>query len=499
MPIVLLVLLTLCNKPNKSTNYYFDSINGDNTNVGTSPQNPFKNLSKLLELTVKAGDSILLKSGCEFNEKLYFSGKGENGKPIVIGKFGGEVKPHIKGNATQNETVHIYNSENIVLRDLEISNKGNISVNGLKGLKVEVENYGEALNTTIDNLFIHDVDGGMELEESGGGAIYLQNSRDEDTTSSRFINLLVENCFIKDCTRDGIRMVGQWIRGKWNPNLNVVIRNNVIDGIPGDGIVVVGCDGALLEYNTIKNFPGTLPASEACDGIWPWSSDNTIVQFNMVSDHHSKIDGYAYDSDWNYHNTIFQYNLSYNNIGGFLLVIATDGWPEDWCVNGNENTQIRYNISINDGLRNYIMENQYFSPIIHMTGRTKNTIIEKNLFYLYPKPDPKIDRTLIHFTEHDTKFGEGDIFRNNYIYVAEETILSKEEKSINNIYLDNHYIGPLKTPAVGFSKYYGKFDKTMWHNVDDKNWDKLIDFVKDKTILIEGKEIPVWEVIGFSE
>ncbi len=104
----------------------------------------------------------------------------------------------------------------------------------------------------------------------------------------------------------------------------------------------------------MKNCPKTLPESEACDGIWPWCSDNTVVQFNVVSDHKSIIDGYAYDSDWGCRNSVFQYNLSYNNDGGFMLVIGTDGWPEDWCVNGNIETKVRYNVSINDGLRNYL-------------------------------------------------------------------------------------------------------------------------------------------------
>ncbi|HEY3371283.1 MAG TPA: right-handed parallel beta-helix repeat-containing protein [Prolixibacteraceae bacterium] len=495
----LMLILGSCTLQSKTSNYYFDAENGNDINSGTSPENAFKSLNKIQDLTVRAGDSILLKSGDVFIEKLFFTGKGEMGFPVVIGKYGGVARPHIKGNATQNEMVHIYNSQNIIIRDLEISNSGNESVFGLRGLKVEVKNYGDAHHTTIDNLFIHDVNGGLEINKGGGGAIYLQNSRDEDTIPSRFINLLVENCIINDCQRDGIRMGGQWIRSKWYPNKGVIIRNNVIDGIPGDGIVVVGCDSALVEYNTVRNFPETLPPSEACDGIWPWSSDNTIVQFNVVSDHHSIVDGYAYDSDWNCRNSIFQYNLSYNNIGGFILVIGTNGWPESWCVNGNSDTQIRYNISINDGLRNYQTEGKFFSPVVHLTGLTKNTNIDKNIFYFYPKPDPKIDRTVLHFSNHDAKYGEGDIFRNNFIYASEPTILAKEEGSVNNHYSANLFIGPLNIPSTGFSQYDGKFNQMMWYDTNDKNWDRLIEFVKDKTVPVNGKDIPVMEIIGFNQ
>jgi hypothetical protein len=497
--VVIALLMASCTQQKSTGNYYFDAENGNDANTGTTPEQAFKSLKKIEELQVKAGDSILLKSGCVFTEKLLFTGKGEAGKPVVIGKFGGEAKPHIKGDATQNEIVHILNSENIIIRDLEISNKGKELAYGLRGLKVEVKNYGEARNTIIDNVFVHDVSGGLEINKGGGSAIYLQNARDEDTIKSCFVNLLVQNCLIKDCTRDGIRMGGQWIRGKWFPNKGVVIRNNRIDGVPGDGIVVVGCDSALVEYNTVKNFPEILPPSEACDGIWPWSSDNTLVQFNTVSDHHSIVDGYAYDSDWNCRNTVFQYNLSYNNVGGFILVIATNNWPAEWCVNGNEDTQIRYNISINDGLRNYKTENRFFSPVVHLTGLTKNTNIEKNIFYLYPKPGPQVDRTVLHFSNHDNKYGEGDIFRNNFIYASEPTIFAKEEGSVNNHYSGNLFIGPLNAPSSGFTKYDGKFNRAMWYDANDKNWDKLIDFVKDKTVPVNGREIPVLEIIGFDK
>lgn len=493
------LLLFSCGPAPEHTNYYFDAENGSDANSGTSPKKAFKSLGKIQELKIRPGDSILLKSGCVFGEKLFFSGKGTPEQPVVIGKYGGAKRPWVKGSPMQKEAVQILNSENVVVRDLEISNKRDVREYQLSGLKVELKNYGEARNTVIDNLFIHDVSGGLKINKGGGTALLLQNADDKDSIPSRFVNLKIENCTIQNSSRDGIRLKGQWIRSKWFPNRGVVIRENLIDGVPGDGIVVSGCDSALIEYNTLKNFPEVLPPTEACDGIWPWSSDNTTVQFNVVSDHHSIVDGYAYDSDWNCRNTIFQYNLSYNNIGGFLLVIATDHWPESWCVNGNDGTQVKYNISINDGLRNYLTEKRYFSPVIHLTGLTKNTLMEKNLIYQLAKPAPQIDRTILHFTEHDKSFGQGDIFRENYIFVADPTVFSVEEKSINNQYSGNRFVGPLQTPSKGFERWNGPFGAAMWYNKTDPDWQKLVDFIKDKTIPVNGKEIPVLKLIGFPE
>lgn len=495
------VLFISCQQGTSYTNYYFDAVRGNDANMGTNPHEPFKSFTKLKELPLRPGDSILLKSGVVFTEKLLLTCTGDENNPIVLGKYGGSDLPHIKGDGSEESFAHIYNSQNIVIRDLEISNKGEQPIAGLKGLWVELYNYGEAKNITIDNLFVHDVFGSNIITEGGGIAICLQNGRDEDTISNRFNGLKIENCLIKESQRDGIKMKGYWIRSQWNPNLKVEIRNNVLDGVPGDGIVLSGCDGGLIEYNVMKNCPKTLPVTEACDGIWPWCSDNTLVQFNVVSDHKSMIDGYAYDSDWGCRNSVFQYNLSFNNDGGFMLIIGTDGWPADWCVNGNIGTIVKYNASINDGLRNYMTnagnKEAYFSPVVHFTGFTQNTLLENNLFYMMPKPEPHIDKTFFHFTEHDRAYGKGDQFINNYFHVSEEAVAVKEELAKNNVYQGNKFTGRLITPSTGFERHEGVFDKNLWYNQGDKNWDILIGFLKDKTIPVGGKELKVLDILGY--
>src|SRR6266540_395656 len=298
----LAILVGACEQKKNTTNYYFDAEKGNDKNPGTNPDQPFKSLSIIKNLALKPGDSILLKSGVVFTEQFYISCKGDSAKPIVLGKYGGEAKPHIKADGLHMEAVHIFNSEYVVVRDLEISNKGKEPIDGLNGLLVELYNYGTAKSITIDNLFVHDVYGVLVREKKGGdNAIQLKNLRDNnaDSISSRFDGVLVQNCFIKDCQRNGIMMWGNWIRKNWNPNLHVVIRHNILEGVPGDGIVPAACESPLVEYNIMRKCPSTLPPSEACDGIWPWSCDNAVIQFNIVSDHKSQVDGYGFDSDWN--------------------------------------------------------------------------------------------------------------------------------------------------------------------------------------------------------
>ena len=88
--------------------------------------------------------------------------------------------------------------------------------------------------------------------------------------------------------------------------------------------------------------------------------------------------------------------------------------------------------------------------------------------------------------------------RNIYIYVEEPTIALDATKSTNNFIESNLYVGPLKYSGDGFKKHTGKFDRTLWYDAEDENWSKLIEFVKDKKVMLDGKKISVLEIIGYN-
>jgi len=495
------LLLFSCYAPlNNNISYHFDSVNGDDKNHGTSPAHPFQSLAKIKELKLHPGDKILLKSGSVFTEQLFFSGKGDSLHPVEIGKYGGDARPHIKGDG-KTAAVHILNSAYFVLRDLEISNRGETLVEGLNGVLVELKNYGVAKNIVVENLFVHDVTGSLVKEKGGGDAIHFINYHDDkpDSVLSCFDGLLVQNCHVKNCQRNGIMMWGNWIRSKWFPSRNVVIRNNLIEGVPGDGIVPVGCESPVVEYNIMRDCPATLPASEACDGIWPWSCDNVLIQYNIVDGHKSVVDGYGFDSDWNSTNSLFQYNLSMNNDGGFMLICNSGGWTPDWSI-GNTGTRVQYNLSINDGIRNYIPQNKtgYFSPLIHITGPVVNTIIGKNLFFVPEKSKPETDKTFVHFSSWNG-YSDSTAVVNNYLFLAEPHSAVLPEKSTRNFFDTNIFEGELSGFHSGFQHAEKPFNSKIWFNKNDSNWIKLIDFVKDKSVKINGSEQKIIDLIGYSE
>jgi hypothetical protein len=506
--VLICAFLFSCDSKKEGVNYYFDPANGNDKNSGLEPAKAFKNLSVIRNLILKPGDSVLLKSGAVFTDHLYISCKGDSGKPIVLGKYGGDARPYIKGetkDTTRLQAVHVFNAEHFIIRDLEISNFSAMPIKEIQGLLVEVYNYGKAKDITIDNLYVHDIRAELTSEDDGGAgsghAIAIRNYRDDktDSISSHYDGLLVQNCLIRNSRFGGIGMWGNWERKRWDPSLNVVIRNNILDGISGHGIVPVACESPLVEYNIMKNSPQLPTDPEGVDGIWPWSCDNAVVQYNVVSDVKSQWDAYGFDADYNCTNSLFQYNLSFNNGGGFLLICNSGGWPKDWSI-GNSGTVIRYNVSINDGLRNYIGHGttKFFSPVIHVTGSTTNTLIEKNLIYVLKKPEPQIDKTIIHLDNWGKdNHPDSTFFRNNFIYAEETNLAANPENSTNHYFDNNLFAGELRIPTSGFIKYNGRFDKKMWYNANDSNWKKLINFLKDKSIPIKGKEVPVLSIIGY--
>jgi hypothetical protein len=157
------------------------------------------------------------------------------------------------------------------------------------------------------------------------------------------------------------------------------------------------------------------------DGIWPWSADNTIIQYNEVYNCYNNGDGDALDSDYNCYGTIFQYNYSHENPGGFMLLTGgSDG--KDPGI-GNVNTSIRYNISQNDGYGNDSDDHVFRIPWPITNMRVYNNVIYNgpgsDTYLMLNKEsveDGVFFRNNIFMSEGTYRFGFDAIQDNNYDY-----------------------------------------------------------------------------------
>ena len=376
------------------TTYYVDAVSGNDESPGTTPSSPWKTLRLVNQKTFSAGDVILLKSGSVWTGQLSPKGSGAAKRPIVIDKYGGEAKPIITADGTVEDAVLLKNQEYWEIKNLEITNTGK-TPHVRRGVHVVAENYGDVHHIYLDSLTIHDVNGSDKVKENGG----INYTSEGDVKPSRFVDLHIENNHIFHVDRSGIfGWSSHWVRSKWYPSLGVVVRNNTFEDIGGDGIVVVATDGALVERNVVSH---ANQRSEGYNvGIWPWSADNTVVQYNEVYGTKGQRDGEGFDSDWNSRNTLIQYNYSHENDGGFLLICNKGGMEADISA-GNTGTVVRYNISQNDHHRG-----------INVAGPVADTTIYNNTIYV--GKTEKVD-LLLHSNWRG--WATGTYFYNNIFYV----------------------------------------------------------------------------------
>jgi hypothetical protein len=345
--------------PPAGTVYHVDSDTGDDGYDGLAPTRPWKSLDKVNAATFTAGDRILLRAGSRYEGQLRPHGSGVEGNPIVVDMYGDGAKPLIAAAGKFGEALRLENQDYWEVNNLELTNTGPTREPLRYGARVRAWDHGTMRHIHLKNLFIHDVNGSLVKRDPGEGhGITWENGGSR--VQSRFDGLLIEGCHLVRTDRNGICGYTPYRApaARSLPSRNVVIRRNLLEDIGGDAIKIWGANGAVVEHNVVRG--ARQRASDYAAGIWPWASDNTVIQFNEVTGVRGTKDGQAFDSDGFCSNTTVQYNYSHDNDGGFMLI----------CCDGSDGTVVRYNISQNDRVR-----------LFHISGPARNIEIYNNAFF----------------------------------------------------------------------------------------------------------------------
>lgn len=338
------------------SNYYVDSVAGDDSNNGTSENTAWKTLSKVNSVTFLPGDTIYLKSGSVWAGTLYPKGSGDISGQITIDKYGTGSTPIIDG-AGASEAVKLYNQEYWTIQNLEIKNIDPTpgSIEERNGVRIIADGSGHVLdNIFLNNLNVHDVEGSHV--RSGSTSFYNNGGIKIDfgttTPLAKYNNLKIENCTISDVKTVGILFypnANGYAQNIASWSTNVIVRNNSVSNTGADGILMSMCDGPLIEYNISANagILGDMSTSYIA-GIWSANTNNAVFQYNeCYGTKRYDGDGAAWDTDWGDAGThIYQYNYSHDNEGGSKI------GPFNSAPYDSPNLVkdiFRYNISQNDG------------------------------------------------------------------------------------------------------------------------------------------------------
>jgi nitrous oxidase accessory protein NosD len=206
---------------------------------------------------------------------------------ITLGKYGDGPLPRIDGEGQVLDTLLLRNIEFWEVSDLEITNRGTNRAPWRTGVRVVSDGFGKMRHIRVRNLFVHDVNGDLRKEQEGCG-IYFES---RGGNQSHFDDLRIENCHVVRTDRNGICQRG----GGRVRSVGVVIRGNWLEDIGGDGIKIWGSNGALVERNTVRG--GRTRCEDYAAGIWPFDSDDTLIQCNEVSGMKGTKDGQGFDSN----------------------------------------------------------------------------------------------------------------------------------------------------------------------------------------------------------
>lgn len=395
--------------------YHVDSEKGDDAASGLSPELAWRSLGKANAVELKPGDQLLLKAGGRWTGRLKPAGNGSKDEPVRIGRYGDGALPRIDGGGEFQDAFLLRNQSFIEVADLEITNLGEQRAPGRTGVRLVADEGVTVEGLVLRRLYVRDVNGDLRKSHEGCGIFFESRGRG----GARFKGLLIESCRVERTDRNGIC---QFTSNRAR-STHVVIRGNHLEDIGGDGIKLWGTNGGLIEKNRVRKARSRCNEKEAAAGIWPFACDDTVIQFNEVSETVGTLDGQAYDADYGCRRTTIQYNTSYRNEGGFVLICSPG--------NGlNDETVIRYNISLYDGI--------HTARVFHFGGLSTRTRIYNNTVVLGPGQD----LPMLLFTEWNGGKARGTRFTNNLFVVDKGGRATYQfGPSAENSFEDNLFIG----------------------------------------------------------
>ncbi|MGW3955771.1 3-keto-disaccharide hydrolase [Streptomyces sp. NPDC004752] len=336
------------------TTYYVDPASGSDNNAGTSEGTAWRTLTKVNTVTFAPGDRILLKAGSIFTDQcLDLKGNGTAAAPIAVDQYGTGVRPVINfGNTAvdgEGFGVRLKNVSYWDVANLEITSGQFATDMRRHGVLVVGEGSGAGAfaHIHLSNLYIHDIFG---TDRRTGGINFHARGSHTDPEST-WSDVLIDGNTVSNVADTGIQtMTDAFFNSSWtHPGFTgVIIRNNYVEKIHRDGILVRSARGPLVEHNTTSKIGGSTTAGSAVlayldptsfiGGQWSYYCTDGVFQYNEAFEtKRLGGDGQPWNFDQMVSRSVYQYNYSHNNDGGTLLAMETS----------NENT-FRYNISQDD-------------------------------------------------------------------------------------------------------------------------------------------------------
>ena len=344
-PILFCITLAVAGMGNLTAADYYIDPTGNDSNSGTSTAAPWQSLGKVNATVFQPGDNVFFKRGGSWVGTLSPQGSGTSTSRITLGAYGTGAKPLINGNGGW-AVISLSTQDYWTIDGFEVTNPAS-NDSSRSGIRIDYSGSGTMRDIRILNNDVHDVRGIKNVNDGGrnnGGIFFWINE------PGKADGVLIQGNTVKNIYGQGINFNGEaeYMGGSMNYancSPNVIARGNTVLSTSGDGLMMLGTNNELVEYNEVGYVGQLSDNGNNIAAAWPTRHVNGVWQYNHV--HHTVAlganDSTAFDNDgFLSGTTIFQYNYSHDNAGGFIMEYT---WGGDMA---GAQTIVRYNISWNE-------------------------------------------------------------------------------------------------------------------------------------------------------
>ena len=214
--LLVILVFSLAAQAFAAVTYYLDSVGGNDSNNGTSPQTAWKTIGhvNVSWSTFQPGDDLLLKRGCTFTDAtLNIRQGGTPSDPTVIGAYGQGARPIIDCAPRSLRGGVLCITAGLGYIDIQDLDIRNVLYSNESGIAVGADRIS---NITISR---------MNVDNSGNNGIVL----------FKVNTYVIEDSTVSNCVNGGIGIIGT----STYPITNGIIRKNVVHDIAlNDGITL---------------------------------------------------------------------------------------------------------------------------------------------------------------------------------------------------------------------------------------------------------------------
>src|SRR6476660_3881528 len=148
--------------------YYLDSNTGDDARDGKAPETAWRSIERANMTTFQPGDRILLSAGSKWEGVTFQAqGSGQEGRPIIVDRYGEGAKPAIHGQGKVDVVVRLENQAYWEVNNLEITNFSASGPRDIRGVEVSARDQGVVKHIYFKGLDIHKVNAVSDYKNDG--------------------------------------------------------------------------------------------------------------------------------------------------------------------------------------------------------------------------------------------------------------------------------------------------------------------------------------------